>query len=106
MKDTTSARAALDPTPAGPLETQLSSTSPAYRVEPAADSASWESPLPRDHPAWQRDMLVVSARVRAILTSLQPVAIRVRTFWDHAVRTLIVRGRRIEVGPSGCYRVR
>jgi hypothetical protein len=62
--------------------------------------------LPRDHPAWQRDVLSVSARVRAIVAALRPVALRVLTFWDHAVRSIGVRGRRVEVDPSGCYRLR
>jgi hypothetical protein len=62
--------------------------------------------LPRDHPAWQRDVLAVSARVRAILARIRPVAVRVLTFWDHAVRRVSVGGRYLEVDPSGCYRRR
>jgi hypothetical protein len=57
-------------------------------------------------PAWQRDALAVSARVRALLQTLQPVVVRVLTFWDHAVRAIAVGGRRLEVDPSGCYRIR
>lgn len=62
--------------------------------------------LPGDHPAWQRDGVSVSARVRALLATLKPVVVQVLTFWDHAVRSVRIRGRVVEVDPSGCYRVR
>ena len=62
--------------------------------------------LPRDHPAWQRDILSVSARARAVVAALRPVVVRVLTFWDHVVRSISVGGRRVEVDPSGCYRLR
>jgi hypothetical protein len=64
------------------------------------------SSLPRDHPAWQRDVLAVSSRVRAILAGLRPVAVRVLTYWDHVVRSINIGSRQIEVDPSGCYRLR
>jgi hypothetical protein len=72
----------------------------------ADGGAEMPATLPRDHPAWQRDMLAVSARVRALLAQLRPVAVRVLTFWDHAVRSVSLGGRRLEVDPSGCYRLR
>ena len=77
-------------------------------VGPAGGDASVEiaPTLPRDHPAWQRDVLAISARVRAILAGLQPVVVRVLTFWDHAVRSIPLGGRRVEIDPSGCYRLR
>jgi hypothetical protein len=62
--------------------------------------------LPRDHPAWQRDILSVSARARAVIGALKPVVVRVLTFWDHVVRSVAIGARRVEVDPSGCYRVR
>jgi len=62
--------------------------------------------LPRDHPAWQRDILSVSARARAVVASLRPVVVRVLTFWDHVVRSINMGSRRLEVDPSGCYRLR
>jgi hypothetical protein len=62
--------------------------------------------LPRDHPAWQRDILSVSARARAVVAALRPVVVRALTFWDHAVRSIAVGSRRVEVDPSGCYRIR
>ena len=62
--------------------------------------------LPGSHPMWQRDVLAVSARVRAIVAALRPVALQVLTFWDHVVRSISVGPRRIEVDPSGSYRLR
>ena len=62
--------------------------------------------LPRDHPAWQRDILSVSARARAVVAALRPVVVRALTFWDHVVRSVSVGARRVEVDPSGCYRLR
>lgn len=62
--------------------------------------------LPRDHPAWQRDVLAVSSRVRMLLAGLRPVVVRVLTFWDHLVRGISVGERYVEIDPSGCYRVR
>jgi hypothetical protein len=61
--------------------------------------------LPADHPVWQRDVLAVSARVRTLLAALTPVAVQVLSFWDHVLRALSVGGRRLELDPSGCYRV-
>jgi len=62
--------------------------------------------LPRDHPAWQRDILSVSARARAVVAALRPVVVRVLTFWDHVARSVSMGSRRLEVDPSGCYRLR
>jgi hypothetical protein len=62
--------------------------------------------LPRDHPRWQRDILSVSARARAVVAALRPAAVRVLTFWDHVVRSVHVGSRRLEIDPSGCYRLR
>jgi hypothetical protein len=62
--------------------------------------------LPRDHPAWQRDVLSVSARARAVVAALRPVVVRALTFWDQVVRSVSIGSRRVEVDPSGCYRVR
>ena len=84
------------------LEVAASAIAP-HLVAPR--DAEMPATLPRDHPAWQRDVLAVSSRVRAILAQLRPIAVRVLTFWDHAVRSTSVRGRRLEVDPSGCYRL-
>ncbi len=55
-------------------------------------------------PAWQRDVVAVSARVRALLDTLRPIVIGVLTFWDHALRSVRIGGRRLEIDPSGSYR--
>ena len=101
MKDATQApNPAPDPPP-------LVSIAPALAAISASDvDGEWSSSLPRDHPAWQRDVLSVSARARAVLAQLRPVVVRVLTFWDHVVRGAAVGGRCVEVDASGCYRVR
>ncbi len=70
-----------------------------HELEPAPS-------LPGGHPVWQRDVVAVSARVRAIVAALQPLVVRVLTFWDHATRSLTIGTRRLEVDPSGSYRLR
>jgi hypothetical protein len=80
-------------------------------VVPTASAGEGENDatagLPTDHPAWQRDVLSVSSRVRAILATLCPIVVRVQTFWDHVVRaTTLGDGRHLEVDPGGCYRLR
>lgn len=58
-------------------------------------------------PAWQRDAVAISTRVRALLAAVRPVVVRVRSFWDHAVRRVgLGAGRSIEVDASGSYRLR
>ena len=82
---------------------------PPLAVTPAlvADvDAELHATLPRDHPAWQRDILSVSARARAVLAALRPVVVRALTFWDHVVRSASVCTRCLEIDPSGCYRLR
>jgi hypothetical protein len=62
--------------------------------------------LPRDHPAWQRDVLSISVRARAVIATLKPLAVRVLGFWDHQLRELRIGGRTLGIDPSGCYRLR
>lgn len=65
-----------------------------------------ETPLlPRDHPAWMRDAIAISARAREWLAKLRPVLVRVLTFWDHAIRSINVSGRMLTVDASGSYRL-
>ena len=65
-----------------------------------------ETPLlPRDHPAWMRDSVAISTRAREWVARLKPIAIRVMTFWDHAVRSINVMGRTLSVDASGSYRL-
>lgn len=96
-----------DTTASGPASDQNQVALPGLLAAPDADRASeLPSSIPRDHPAWQRDVLAVSARVRAVIPHLGLIAVRVLTFWDHVVRSARVGGRTIEIDPSGCYRVR
>lgn len=98
MRDATTSPA-LDPGALVPL-----TTSPAGQsTEPWFEATV---SLPRDHPAWQRDVLSISTRVRAIVAQLRPIVVRVLTFWDHAVHGVAIGSRRLEIDPSGCYRVR
>ena len=100
MKDAAAPGPALDPPPLalGPLAI-------ATAQMPDVD-AELHATLPRDHPAWQRDILSVSARARAVVAALRPIVVRALTFWDHVVRSVGVGSRRVEVDPSGCYRIR
>ena len=84
----------------------LAARPPPLAAAPVAYGDVEPASLPRDHPAWQRDVVAVSARVRAIVAQLRPVVVRVLSFWDHAVRSVTIGGRRLEVDPSGCYRIR
>lgn len=99
MKDATASRSAREL----PARTGVAPAS----LAAAHSDAALDVPasLPRDHPAWQRDVLAVSARVRALLASLRPVTVRVLTFWDHVVRGIVIGGHRIEIDPSGSYRL-
>jgi hypothetical protein len=64
------------------------------------------SSLPRDHPAWQRDVLALSARAREIVARSVVVFVRVLSFWDHLRRAVPIAGRTLEIDPSGSYRLR
>ena len=60
-----------------------------------------------DTPAWPRDGVAVSARVRALLAAVRSVVVHVRSFWDHLVRSVALGGgRRLELDASGSYRLR
>jgi hypothetical protein len=63
------------------------------------------STLPSDHPAWAKDTLSLSQRARAFLARVRPIAIKVLTFWDHRVRSILVGGRSLSVDASGSYRL-
>lgn len=62
-------------------------------------------PLPREHPKWVRDAVAVSQRARALILRLRPIIVRVLTFWDHSVRSVLVGGRRLDIDASGSYRL-
>ncbi len=94
MNEPTAARASLDPIAYAAL---LPVT-----IDPDIEATV----LPRDHPAWQRDVFSISARARAVIATLKPLAVRVLGFWDHQVRGLHIGGRMLGIEPSGCYRLR
>jgi hypothetical protein len=62
--------------------------------------------LPADHPQWQRDVLSLSSRARAIVATIVPVVVRTLSYWDHRVRELALGARTLAVDPAGCYRLR
>lgn len=61
--------------------------------------------LPHDHPAWARDAIALSMRARDLLAKFKPVAVKILTFWDHTIRSIIVANRRLTVDVSGSYRI-
>ena len=68
--------------------------------------AELDATLPTDHPRWQRDVLSISARARAVMANLAPLVVRVLTYWDHRVREIAFGHRRLAVDPAGSYRLR
>ncbi len=100
MKDAAAPGPALDP---NALALAPLAVTPAHVADVDAEL---HATLPRDHPAWQRDVLSVSARARAVVAKLRPIVVRTLTFWDHVARGVGIGGRRVEVDPSGCYRLR
>lgn len=75
-------------------------------IYPALPDIELETPpLPRDHPQWMRDSLAVSARCRGLFARIKPIVVRVLTFWDHQVRSILIAGRQVSVDPSGCYKI-
>jgi hypothetical protein len=83
---------------------ELASVTPAAAIGLDPD-AEMGNNLPGDHPAWSKDVLSLSARFRVLIAQIKPVVIRVLTFWDHRVRSIMVCGRRLGVDASGCYRM-
>jgi len=84
-----------------PVELYPAQVPVAYALAPDCEI---ETPLlPRDHPAWMRDAVAISARAREWLAKLKPVVVRVFTFWDHAVRSIL--GRTLNIDASGWYRM-
>ena len=83
---------------------------PAEAAHAVAEAAEAQhrvvSSLPRDHPAWQRDVVSISARARELLARLPRAVMRVLTFWDHVRRSVTITGRTLEIDPSGSYRLR
>lgn len=70
------------------------------------DAPDLQPSLPSDHPSWQRDVLSISTRARALIATLRPLAIKVLSFWDHRFGDITIGARTFGVDPSGCYRLR
>jgi len=64
-----------------------------------------EARLPGDHPAWARDVVSLSQRVRETFARLRPAVVRIYTAWEHRVRSILVGGHRLSVDLAGCYRL-
>ncbi len=62
--------------------------------------------LPGDHPAWQRDVVSISARARGLIAAIRPFVVKVLSFWDHRLGDIALGARTFGVDPSGCYRLR
>lgn len=97
-----------DPSVPKPLDVPgLLTVSAAAMQHALAEELELAPALPGDHPAWQRDVVAISARIRAVVARLEPIAVRVLTFWDHLTRSVALGGNRhVDVDPSGCYRLR
>jgi hypothetical protein len=70
------------------------------------DAPDLEPSLPGDHPAWQRDVVSISARARAFIATLRPIVVKVLCFWDHRFGDIAIGTRAFGVDAAGCYRLR
>jgi hypothetical protein len=74
-------------------------------VVPVVAESELETSLqPHDQPRWVKDAVAVSQRAREIIAKLRPAAVRVLSFWDHHIRSIVVANRRVCIDASGCYR--
>lgn len=81
-------------------------TAETQAVVPAVPDVELDTALlPRDHPQWVKDTLSVSNRARELFARIKPVVVRILTFWDHRVRSVLVGNSRVSVDPSGSYRI-
>ncbi len=94
-------RAGLDPLIADPLGLDAV---PGVRAD--IDAPDLIPALPGDHPAWQRDVLSISGRARAVIAALRPLVVKVLHFWDHRLGGITLGARTLGVDASGCYRLR
>jgi hypothetical protein len=99
MNETPAALLPLDPALLYPL-----AVAPALAAIDA-DAAGLPA-LPNDHPQWQRDVVSMSARARAIVAQAVPAALRVFSYWDHRICEIAFGPRTLAVDPAGCYRLR
>jgi hypothetical protein len=99
MNETSGALLPIDPTLVHPL-----AVAPAL---PAIDADADGIPeLPADHPQWQRDVVSISSRARAVIANVIPVVVRTLSYWDHRIREITFGPRTLSVDPAGSYRLR
>jgi hypothetical protein len=99
MNETSTALVAIDPTLIAP---------PAVvPVLPPIDAEANGLPeLPADHPPWQRDVISMSSRARALIANAVPAIVRTLAYWDHRIREVAFGARTMSVDPAGSYRLR
>jgi hypothetical protein len=98
MNETPSALLPLDAAALYPL-----AVAPA--IVPIDAEAAGLPALPNDHPQWQRDIVSISARARAIVANARPIVVRALSYWDHRIREVVFGPRILSVDPAGCYRM-
>jgi hypothetical protein len=99
MNETSSALIPVDPTLVYPLAL--------VPVLPPIDAEANGVPeLPADHPQWQRDVVSISSRARALIANIAPTVVRTLSYWDHRIREIAFGPRTLSVDPAGCYRLR
>jgi hypothetical protein len=62
--------------------------------------------LPAGHPPWQRDVVSISSRARALIAHVAPIVVRTLAYWDHRLREIAFGARTLSVDPAGSYRLR
>jgi hypothetical protein len=78
----------------------------AAALSQAGDVPAEEAPnLPSDHAAWAKDTLSLSQRARAFAAALAPIVVRTLSYWDHRVRSIVVRSGKLTIDFSGSYRL-
>lgn len=97
MNDPSAALVPLDPTAIQPTVLATVAIDPEAAGEPV---------LPADHPPWQRDVVSLSSRARAVLATIVPTVVRTLCYWDHRLRELTFGARMLTIDPAGCYRLR
>jgi len=99
MNETSATLGSLDPALLYPL-----AVAPA--LPPIDADAAGLPDLPADHPQWQRDVVSISSRARAVIATVVPVVVRTFAYWDHRLREIAFGARTLSVDPAGCYRLR
>ncbi len=98
MNETSSSLVPVDPALVYPL-----ALVPA--LPPIDAEANGLPDLPSDHPQWQRDVVSISSRARALIANVVPVVVRTLAYWDHRFREVAFGARTLSVDPAGCYRM-